>query len=580
MIRRLIKRLKPTKEDKNRRILPKMDSLKHSGPNFCGIQIIFVLVAFLYGSLFLFSKGLIPQDETFTFLRLKDVALSLMHGHLSQFNLWTFQPVGSATSTFYPYILFLPFILLMIVVKAQIVLGLLAFSLALFGMELAYYIFHKKIHYTRLASFLIALLMYMAPQIMGLLQMRLDIGAMLAYALFPMAFYGWLKWIHTSSWKTLCVSMILICIAHIMGGIITATLLGIFTILQYKMLTKKKIINGIKSVIFAVLCLSFLIIPMLVLTRSNIIYFPNTLNIKDMAPQSVIPSHLDPVYFRNYDFIDIVAIILGVKYWHRLNLFLKQIFVTAIIIIVANFKFMNNILIGYTPLHIFQSMDRFTPYSHLLLVIILILGFNYIFQTHTHHYIYIFTSIVDALLIIDGFFVAVMPATYLHSIDSGLHKEPTRILYKEASKNLSVHQINSNQESIYTNLKSYTQLHTALAWEQYPDYEPLISDLRKPMKKMVIKPSHFYKNGVNYKVSHQEKKRLPILIYNQQRYYITNNGKHVHYSRKYHYAVINLHKGKNRIRVQTPVMWYRYVGDAITALGICGLIICDKKKKD
>lgn len=86
-------------------------------------------------------------------------------------------------------------------------------------------------------------------------------------------------------------------------------------------------------------------------------------------------------------------------------------------------------------------------------------------------------------------------------------------------------------------------------------------------------------NELRYKSANNNYHQILMTTFNGQKYDFIDNGKKINYKVKKHQVYIKMHQGMNRIRIHIPIMWYRYSSMLMSATGVIGLGLLDRKKR-
>lgn len=573
-------------------ILNKKSRLKDKYLKDWVIHLLFLITSLAISFFIYIYKGVPLGDGIFNYLRMNDISTSIYHLHFPSFNIYTGFTSGIATNTFYPYLLLIPAVLLVKFVSIKLFFGLFLTFIVLFSQELTFFTFKHFTHYT-LFSFLIAIFYMLTPIMLGHLS-SYDFGALIAYSLYPALMISWLRWLYYGKWKMLCIMITLISYANLPGMIITAFILFLLTLLNLKIIKKEQIINGIKSIIVYIFLISFYLIPMLWISKSNSIYFPymNHPLMKAMSKPVIFKpliEFLRPTFYTTWGILDILSIVLSLIFWKKIPYLLKTFFLIGILLLFLNLYPVQLFLISHTLFNHIQFMARFSMFEHLFFITAL----TYItcFLLVKRYKRKTLLTIIDIMIT-----CALLVCCY-----SGL-------LERQNNEMLTTFNPNSRiNRDAYTSFLNHTTFSKKLVPAQtfskkvmknkltkknslmasYSDYAPTDTLNRKISLKhtkhlyfsylnLLIPPYlniHDYRNnGFNINERNSKTKLLPLLIYHGQNYNIYNNKREQHYTTYKHYLRIHLHRGINRIRIRIPIMWYRIIGLILSIIGI-GLII-------
>lgn len=534
-------------------------------------------------------KGLVSSssDYIFHWQRLNELSGSLSHFKLPQFNEYSNVPYGIATPTMYPWLSLVPVLLLKSFITKPIALIYSAYALFLFiGFNVSYYTCKNYMHSGK-QSLLLSIFYIMSSIPLEYVYNDGDFGAFTATVLAPIVFFGWLHWIHDSKhWRMMTVGLLLMMGCHLLSTIIMIVFLGIVSLVFHKSL-----INHLKSFIKAsitfILISSLIWLPLLILLLSNKIEQPIMMLLKDsgelLIPDPVflvVPSRLDV-----WTYTDLFSIVLTLIYWKRLSKGLKELFWIAIGFILANFNWLPWNLIQKTWISKLQFVCRINFVSHLILSFLLAYIIVHIISKRWYKQNVIALLVIMSVFIFGGSLASQWECTFFKGStgnpitkhykipESGNHQISPQKLQKE-------HLSATSKKFFFPRLDNHSlsmpqMIHFGFCY----DYAPLhlskdngekvvISKYRKIKSDPKSGYIHFHLN------SPAKKATLPLIVYHQQKYDIISNHHKMPYSISHNRIQIHhLKKGSYNVRMQIPIMWYRWLTLIFAIIGIAILVI-------
>lgn len=568
--------------------------LKDKYLHLWSIELLFLLIAILYFFAWYLLRGIPLNDDIFNYLRLKDIGLSIIHGYIPQFNLYTGHPLGLATNVFYPYLLLLPFTFLFILFKGTTAFAITYFFIIFIGLNI---LFFSSLHFqhNKVFSFLNSIFYFTSTIIFIQTMQNGDVGYLLASCVLPLVMYGWLYWIKESKWRMLCIGMILTLYSNIPAFIIVSSIILILTILSYRQINKRKILNVIKAIVVFTLCSCAFVVPLAILEGTNNIFTPNMVGIHLLDtthPVFVKPIMywFSPVGYTVWDLVDLLAFIFCIRYYHKLNKINKQMLFIGIIIVICCCEPIQSFLLNHTFLYSLQFLTRFCMISHFIFSVLLakILCFYASKKIKKQsHYL----SLIDILVV--WLILCLSFGTISHLLGSKLEKSYypyTKIARYDNLNSFYPHLQTNKSSKIFLNKydESSSLLHEALP-NNYSDYAPIktvfvfghapiYSSMMHTLYYPKTNAKNYSNNGINLYEKQSQNKKIPLLIFHQQRYNITDNGKTKSYKNTNGYAKIHLHKGKNHIRITTPSSMYKIISIIVSMVGFIILIFFKRTK--
>lgn len=542
------------------------------------LELLFLLISIIYASVYLISPNFSAGDHFFNYLRIREVGEDLVHLKLPTFNLYTGSILGGAVSTYYPYLLFIPIAILSVFLSATFILFLIV-SLGLFlGLNSSYYA-AKVFNLSKSFRFVFTLLYSLSPIVFSVIYAQGDIGAYYALLIaIPFIFYGWYKWISKDSWIMLTLGMSLSIYCHIATSICVIFVLILLTAFCITKLNKRKILNLLRAIIVTILLTSFYWFPMLYLQLSNKVYLPSKYIFNNTQQPLIIhsiASYFAPQLCNIWGLMDLIAIILSIKYWRYLSQYLHKFFYISILVYIINIYPITIFLLNHTFLSKLQFLHRFSFISQFFLMIILSLIVTQIlpYSINKKNYYRILYTLFAWISIVLIWGVSLQCYTNIKVGNKIYHPYVYKSFSNEV-KSCNYYLETANHAEYNNQLNTINGIHNLpLA---YPDYYPmLLSKMNKDSRILKIYP-HFneYTSTNKLRFESKDKKYHQIMAttYNTQRYIVKDNNKSVRFKSKHHMLYVKMHKGMNKIKIGIPIMWYRYLALVISIMGIILLI--------
>lgn len=563
------------------------------------VQIIFLLIACSFITLSwhmdLFGYN---TDLIFHYHRAIEIINDLKHFQLPQFNLHSTFPYGVATETMYPW-------LSIIFIVAPLMLGfsyvhslLIAIMLIMYiGLNIAFYSCRSFTNSNKM-SLLFAIFYCYSLIILYATYQTLEMGFYVGMMLIPLIFFGWISWIQHGRYKMMTIGLILLSFTHLMGLLLTILVLIVLTLLLLKKLNKFKLIQLCKAIILVILCTTIIWLPIAVLSKANVLAMPQS---RVMTPGKLFPKHLLgwflPQLIQTWTYSDAVAVILGLIYWKKLPSLLKKFYIISLVVFWLEWKPFPFMM--HPPFTIIQMYARFVFVEHFMMTYILV----YIIINICCKKWYIRNVVILIAILLGVTFIAISVGILEQSVYAGKHY-PT--LYERAYKignydKTLLKQDRSNYCNFYKLTPTSKHKHkgyeattrfdlnnTSLSSKllkttgMYYDYAPyqmkhhFISQLSDKGIKHPITLDH--NKYISIKSYYDHYVTLPIAIYHAQNYRVDLNGCTVPYKVHNGCLRIRVYKGNNKIKLQAPIMWYRWLAVIITLTGIMLFGYLDHKK--
>lgn len=561
--------------------------------NKWSVQLIFVSLCFLFSILNFHINKVPVNDALYHYLRWKDISLAIIHGQFPSFNIFTGSPFGIATNTFYPWIIYLPLIILTIFLPPSYVLCATFFFCLLIVIEIIYFSLKRILHQSLLYSFIVTMLCVFSSVFFDT---NIDYGSEISLGFFMLSFSGWILWEKYSKWKVLCIGELLISLSNIPSLFISLLILITLTVLNLSQINIKRIKSLLKSIFLCISIGAIFYVPLIIVKLSNKIFTPNMLRLRseEMIPVIFKETHsilawIIPNGYTTWGAIDLIAIILCFHYFKSFTRLKKQLYIIGISIIIMNTVPVQSFILRYTFLRPIQYLSRLSPVGHLFLMLVLCDALFYIFNNHCQSLPFCYGTI-DIIIILSILFLG-----YGSVLDNSERSERyfpsvSQSIYTRVRKS----QYRTHSFLYNKSFENYQHLYHISLPPSYSDYAPLrvvrdfprIHHINKDSYVAFIdypKASLFIKTRDNHFKLYSKYKRnikLPLLMYHQQKYEIYDNSKEIPIKYDNGYALIKAHKGENHIVIYTPMMWYRYISIIITVIGILIFIMISDERKN
>lgn len=498
---------------------------------------------------------------------------------------------GGADMSFYPWMTIVPLALLKLIgIPPVAIMDIFCITIFVLGENIAYYAF-SKCYPEHLFAFMFALLYACSQNWWDVLVVQGLDGATLADAFVPLAFFGWLEIMRGHKSKMLVVGMSLIMFTHILTAALTVAALGLLTLLAWKHLSVSKLCEFAKQAVVTLLITAVYWLPMLILSRTNKLWYPEL-----KAPMNKNAFILNPSFgacFKGlallWNFAAIVGFILAIINWKKLSAFSKHLFIVGLACLVFNMPY----LPWHFLMHTFVRQLQF-PFRvafliqfifSFLLVRIVALNWSKKSISKTSR----MAGLIFLLFSAIAFSFTIVSERQVTESD-GQHFDINRPAGYTTMKDGHRVQVSSKSFLVLTNRDMND--HRVLNLMTHRDYLPrsLANRATRDNKHVVQnhKVVHFstvheatYNDGTHVNEPQNAAHfNLPLVTYHTQQYRMYMNGKRVHpagYMNDVPY-INHLHKGHYIFTYQTPLAWYRYAGIIGSLLGMWLLFALDRKK--
>lgn len=566
------------------------------------VQFVFILIAIGFTILqTYYGRTWSMNDTIFNYQRLIEAMKQVLHFQLPQFNLYSALPYGIAIPSFYPWVTLIVFSSLLFIIHSPVLLWNTVLSLImLIGLEISFYTY-KTVSNHDLSAFLFSIFYCFSTISLAFAIASSDIGAYFCTFLAPMVFFGWWHWIRQGHWKMMSIGMVLMLYSHVITTLIMIFALMILTICFWWYTADKmhKLIQLSKGALIAILagCITWL--PLIVLTRNNLVAAPTTGNLRVANLYSIIPNSIfylvGPYFYRIWTFSDLACFILAIIYWKRLTNKLRIYFGIAMGFILLNAPVIKNFLIFKTPVSQIQIIARVNFVSHFLLSLILVwIIINVLLK---RWYIQNTLSLIGTLLVIMIGSVVLTNGDMMNltKYPQSHFKQVVNRLDAGKDNRAMMHDINinTNYSRIVFGNKDMSEnafLHCCSRYDYAPRNEAIHFGL------MMTKAKSSFGEQVNliprdngkieFNLKHSAHTMLiPITMYHTQKYHLKLDKHIKNWSFSNKYGSVRLHhltKGRHEVQLKIPTMKYRYYSLLITLVGWLAYLCphFDKRKKE
>lgn len=481
-------------------------------------------------------------DIQFHWQRFNELHQDMMQGNwFPGFANHYFSEVGSDVMSLYPYITILPFSLLLYFIKSPVTFFNWIFFIFFFlTMILAYYSslgFNKR----RSISYLFAVTY---SCLSNNLFWQNDIGMWLAIVLLPISIFGFLSFLKSDRWLELSIGVSLLVLTHVISALIVIITFIIWFLCDYRVITKRKLLQLVKAVIMTISCTSVFWIPALNLGLHNQLVNPDNMfmnggvNWRNIFLDALLPYH----YIIDHQFtlftVNIVALVtafIGLVTFKKLSKIDKQIYVVSIILLLAYSSLFPWQKLINTPVNLIQSPCRMYIIPQILL--------DYLFAVIIIHYViserFNWIKMILVVLTVIAFQSQYQRQQIIHNL-SGAQSQ--FIIYKGRS--------NSNFRSRIFNRTGRDDYYPQ-ATARAHFYKQINRSLRS-----TINHTRFVNYGndvIKFKDNHRRDLSLPYLYYHGVRYKVSVNGHQVSYACDNNHQLlkipnVSLHKGTVKIK--------------------------------
>lgn len=518
----------------------------------------FILMSFLSVAYLLhFNQVYNNPDFIYHYSRINGIKYNLIKGNYPFINQGTTVPYGTVLS-FYPWLTLLPFILLSFFIPNGVILFYSVIGIILFITYMTSYFGSKVINNSNSNAFVYSILYTNSSLIFNWAFYSGDIGATLAMAFFPLAFFGLISFLKDGKHIIMFTIGILLALSsHLITGGIGSLFLLIIGIFYINKINYKKSLKLFASLMTIILLTSIFWYPMFELSHLNNINLPSNFGHILDGIYEYIGKPANYVY----GITEIIgfASILFIKSKNYTKLDLISWFI-GIICFVINIKYIGNFLSTYTPfISKFQFAFRFMLVAHIFLAFLatkLITGKYNDAISFPKSFEYIFVAFCICIPFVNEYgFQFLMHNRYL--VDT-----VSKMYYAESKSNDTYYNKFKFNAASYKNLQ-----HFYYAYDYAPN--PIVKNnlhLDMHFKTKIYDKNDNQNHIINYQPTKQgiiinnkgyQNIEYPIYIYKGIKYKFTLNHHRLsdsHINEKltynnYRLTLKNLPKGKNMISI-------------------------------
>ncbi|WP_133057574.1 hypothetical protein [Lentilactobacillus parakefiri] len=306
------------------------------------IIVSFILIAFISGSYLFYSHIIFSgngidggYDMMFHFQRIMDLTKAIKGQNF--FPSLTFNSMScnaNAMMQLYPYFTLYPIAMFFLYMKPTISSIYLVFMILMFVALLVSYFSSLSITKNRLISYTFSILYCLSSMMMFYAFEAVDIGALMAMIFLPISIFGYVNLLKNDSWIQLTIGMILLTFSHVLTTLILTVTLIIWTLCSYKQMNIHKWINLFKSGFFILLTTAIWWLPSLDLILKNQLEYPNSFGLTgatDIVHLVTIGLHNSVDMADIISFFAVIGLLLLIIFWKRLDRYVKQFAIVAII---------------------------------------------------------------------------------------------------------------------------------------------------------------------------------------------------------------------------------------------------------
>ncbi|MCP9332606.1 hypothetical protein [Lentilactobacillus hilgardii] len=344
--------------------------------SFLALSIFNVILFLRYGWLF----G--AQDFQFHLQRIEELYQNSQHfNFFPSIATFAFNQNGSAVMSMYPKLPLYLFSACRLVIRQPIISYYIGIILMTFiGMVTAYFSYLSIEQGKTIGAYTFAVAYMMSGLLINTNFTAADLGISFSLLFLPLVFAGLYHWLTSNHYKMLTVGISLICLSHVLNFIFVIVTLVLLTIINFKKVTKNKLINLVKAIVLTVLVTSSFWLPAYSFGTSVKMASPQKFPLAGINLPKYLFLTLTNSTWSSISIVALLGLILGFVFYRTLPKYLKQILWISIFYIVVISNIFPWYLLQDTKISIIQFTWRFLIFPQCFLILIFSYCLNDIIQ--------------------------------------------------------------------------------------------------------------------------------------------------------------------------------------------------------
>lgn len=370
-----------------------------------------------------------------------------------------------------------------------------------------------------------------------------DLGLTTSLVFLPIAIFGFLDVLKSGKhYVKLAIGIFLMFLCQLPAAIILFSFLFVWVLINIKDINKLIAKSLLKALILLFLLMSVVLIPIFKISLFNNINTPNAKNIQESGLISIV---------KNVGIIPFLCLFILLLYIKHFNKMLKQMYWLSLLIIICSSKlFPLNLITSVRPIKFvnnFQFTARFLIIPNILLCYLsACLVYKMLNKKHNKRLFMVITTILIVLIDIMG---------QIYLISKDLHSNEIANNYriiKTTHAKINRPYLVNNKDVIYF-YNGYLDNN-----DYYPRSSNIITrfinnnDVLNVNNKVISKFKHVGYNKFVFNIKEKTKNiKLPILLYNNEKYRLYLNSHPINYCTNNNTIIINKARyGKNKLYIK------------------------------
>ncbi len=277
-----------------------------------------------------------------------------------------FNQVGSAVMSMYPKLPLYVYVFVRVLLRNPILSYYVGNAVMVWiGLLIGYFSFLSVMPKEKVMAFIFSITYGLSSVLVSYQYRIADLGVVSALLVLPLAFSGFYHWISSGRYRMMAIGITLVLLCHVLTFIFLILTLIIFTIINIKKISKKKILSLSKAVVATVLLTSTYWLPAMVISFTTRINPPQVFSLGGMDLSQFVKDALTNNVTFGFSIIAFLGFVLGTVGYKQLYKPFKQIYWVSISYVILSSSLIPWKIFQHTPLWIIQFPWRFIGISQL-----------------------------------------------------------------------------------------------------------------------------------------------------------------------------------------------------------------------